>query len=76
MPRLGNELMIDNCISDLRQQSGLTQQDLADLISVTRATVVALERGGYNPSLELAFRVARVFGVRVDETFFVREESI
>lgn len=74
MPRLGPDMRIENCLPDLRQQTGLSQQNLADLVSVTRATIVALERGGYNPSLELAFRLSRVFGLRVDEVFFIKGE--
>jgi len=47
----------------------LTQQQLADLVGLTRQTIVAIEQGHYAPSLEAAFRIARVFGVTVDHVF-------
>ncbi len=72
MPRIEGKLNIENCIQDLRAEKGITQQQLADALEVTRATVVALERGSYNPSLELAFRIARYFRVGVEKIFKVR----
>lgn len=53
----------------------MTQDALARAAGVTRQTVIALEAGRYAPSLELAFRLARVFGRRVDDVFFWREET-
>jgi putative transcriptional regulator len=47
----------------------MTQQELADLISVTRQTVIAIERDKYSPSLEVAFRIAYVFGVPLEQVF-------
>lgn len=52
----------------------MTQDALARAAGVTRQTVIALEAGRYAPSLELAFRLARVFGKRVDDVFFWRDE--
>jgi putative transcriptional regulator len=51
-----------------------TQQELADLAGVTRGTIIALERGSYNPSLELAFRLARVFQTSIEKLFFERSK--
>ena len=51
----------------------LTQQDLAEQVRVTRQTIHALEKGKYNPSLELAFRIARHFGVTVEDVFEYEE---
>lgn len=48
---------------------GMSQQALADAIGVTRQTVIAIELGKYSPSLESAFRIARVFGVGVEDVF-------
>lgn len=70
MPRIEGKLKINNCIQVLRFKKNLTQQDLADAVEVTRATIVALEKGSYNPSLELAFRLAKFFKINVDELFF------
>lgn len=62
---------IGNHLRRLRFDHGeMTQDALARAAGVTRQTVIALEGGRYAPSLELAFRLARVFGKRVDEVFF------
>ncbi len=47
----------------------MTQQQLADLVGLTRQTIIAIEQGRYAPSLEAAFRIARVFGVGVETIF-------
>jgi putative transcriptional regulator len=47
----------------------MTQQELADVICVTRQTVIAIERDKYSPSLEVAFRIAHVFGVPLEQVF-------
>lgn len=61
---------ITNDIRRLRFERGeMTQQGLADACAVTRQTIIALEAGRYAPSLELAFRIARTFGVGVEEVF-------
>ena len=61
---------IRNRIRDLRgARDDMTQQALADRIGVTRQTVNAIELGKYSPSLEVAFRIAAVFGVPIDDVF-------
>ena len=61
---------ITNQIRRLRFEHGeMTQQDLADRTQCTRQTIVALEQGKYVPSLALAFRIARVFGLEIEEVF-------
>jgi putative transcriptional regulator len=61
---------LSNEIRRLRFEHGeMTQQDLADRAKVTRQTIIALEAGRYVPSLLLAFRIARVFDVKVDDLF-------
>lgn len=73
MPRK-KEPDLTNCIRDLRSaRSGMTQQDLADRVGVTRQTIVALEGGAYTPSLALALRIARVFGKTVENVFTLHE---
>lgn len=70
MPRIEGNLVINNRIQELRTAKSLTQQDLAESVNVTRATIIALEKGNYNPSLELAFRLAKFFKVGIDKLFF------
>ncbi|MFD5429242.1 helix-turn-helix transcriptional regulator [Streptomyces sp. NPDC127084] len=61
---------VTNSIRALRFAHGeMTQMELAERIGVTRQTVLAIEKGRYSPSLELAFQIARVFGVPLDEVF-------
>jgi putative transcriptional regulator len=64
------KIEITNSIRRLRFEHGeMTQQELADRVGVTRQTVNAIELGKYSPSLEVAFLVARTFGVGVEEVF-------
>jgi len=67
-----NEAPIPNRIAELRERAGLSRAELAARVDVNPQTIGYLERGEYNPSLALAFRLADVFGVLV-ETVFVRE---
>lgn len=61
---------IENMIRRLRfERDEMTQQDLAERVGVTRQTIIALEAGRYAPSLPLAVRIARVFGVSVEDVF-------
>ncbi len=66
---------MQNRLEEMRAQKGLTQQELADQVSVSRQTIISLERGRYNPSITLAFRLARLFGVSVEELFIYSEED-
>jgi putative transcriptional regulator len=61
---------VTNNIRSLRFAHGeMTQAELAERIGVTRQTIIAIEQGRYSPSLEMAFRIARVFGVPLDDVF-------
>jgi putative transcriptional regulator len=61
---------INNSIRRLRFDAGeMTQQQLADEVGVSRQTIVAIEKGNYSPSLELAFRIARLFQTTVEDVF-------
>lgn len=65
---------VRNRIRDLRAAAGdMTQQALADRVGVTRQTVNAIELGKYSPTLEMAFRIAAVFGVPLDRVFQFNE---
>ena len=67
---------VTNSIRALRFAHGeMTQADLAERVGVTRQTLIAIEQGRYSPSLEMAFRIARVFGVPLDDVFQYPEES-
>lgn len=69
------QIRIANRLHVLRAERRLTQEQLAKEVGVTRATIVAIEGGGYNPSLELAFRIARYFKADINAIFFVEEEE-
>lgn len=58
-----------NCLRDLRAQRQWTQAQLAEQLDVSRQTVNAIETGKFDPSLPLAFKVARIFGLRIEEIF-------
>ncbi|PZG41739.1 transcriptional regulator [Spongiactinospora gelatinilytica] len=61
---------VTNQIRALRFAHGeMTQSELADRLGVTRQTVIAIEKGRYSPSLEMAFQIARVFGVPLEAVF-------
>ncbi|MBB3869145.1 helix-turn-helix transcriptional regulator [Parageobacillus toebii NBRC 107807] len=66
--------MLSNRIVVFRAEKGWTQQDLAERVGVSRQTIAALEKNKYNPSLILAFRIARAFGKPLTEIFEFKEE--
>jgi len=63
-------------IRELREKLGLTQEALAEKVDVTRQTILFMEKGKYNPSLRLAYRVARVLGKPIEEVFSFEDEEI
>ncbi len=69
------QLRIVSRLHVLRAERRMTQEQLAREIGITRATVIAIERGDYNPSLELAFRLARFFGTDINAIFSAEEEK-
>ena len=75
MGRMTQKLKVNSRVHVLRAERRLSQQALGEEIDVTRATINAIESGDYNPSLELAFRLARFFGVGIEELFSVAEEK-
>ncbi|MGB5335435.1 MAG: helix-turn-helix transcriptional regulator [Woeseiaceae bacterium] len=67
---MAGKLPIRNRVRDMRERHGaMTQQQLGDAIGVTRQTVIAIEQNRYSPSLESAFRIARLFGAGVEDVF-------
>jgi len=61
-----------NKIKELRLDKNLTQEELAERVGVTRQTIIAIEKGGYVPSLELAFKIARVFQKKIEQVFLYK----
>ena len=64
---------MQNRVRELRTAAGLTQQQLADLVHVSSRTIISIEKGQYSPSLMLAYRMARVFGVTVEQLCCLEE---
>jgi len=60
---------VETRLKVFRAMRGITQEELAKEVGVSRQTVIAMERGNYNPSLELAFKIARFFDVRIEDVF-------
>lgn len=65
-----------NNLEELRNQRGWTQLELADQVEVSRQTIISLENGRYNPSILLAFRLANLFQLKIEDIFiYIPEES-
>ncbi|ASJ13074.1 helix-turn-helix transcriptional regulator [Thermococcus thioreducens] len=62
-----------NRLRELREDLGITQEELAKALGVTRQTIIAIEKGRYDPSLRLAFKIARFFNRRIEEIFIYEE---
>ena len=66
---------MDNRIRELRTACGMTQQELADAVSVSSRTIISLEKGQYNPSVLLAHKIAVIFGLPIEGVFVFDEED-
>ena len=64
-----------NRLEELRRARGIRQEELADTLGVSRQTISSLEKGRYNPSILLAFRIARYFGMQIEDIFIYQEEN-
>lgn len=64
-----------NRLEELRRQNGIKQEDLARALEVSRQTVGSLENGRYHPSIQLAFKIARYFNMRIEDIFIYEEDS-
>ena len=62
-----------NRIEEIRKEQGIRQEDFAKALGVSRQTISSLERGRYNPSIFLAFKIARYFGLTIEEVFIFEE---
>ena len=64
-----------NRLEEIRRAKGIKQEDLASALEVSRQTISSLENGRYNPSISLAFKIARYFGLSIEEIFIYEEEQ-
>lgn len=64
-----------NRLEAIRKQGGMTQESLAALLEVSRQTIGSLEKGRYNPSIILAFKIARLFDLQIEDIFIFEEED-
>ena len=62
-----------NCLEEKRKEKGMSQEDLANALEVSRQTINSLENGRYNPSILLAYKNARLFGCLIEDIFFDEE---
>ena len=68
--------MLQENILALRRKAGLSQEQLAEQLEVTRQTIISLENGKYNASLQLAYKIARHFGTTIEQVFVFEEVSL
>ncbi|WP_297282180.1 helix-turn-helix transcriptional regulator [uncultured Anaerococcus sp.] len=64
-----------NKLEEIRKEKGITQEELANALEVSRQTVGSLENGRYNPSIMLAFKIARFFNLSIEEIFIYEEDN-
>ncbi|AZP03759.1 helix-turn-helix transcriptional regulator [Jeotgalibaca ciconiae] len=64
-----------NRLEEIRKEKGITQEELANALEVSRQTVGSLENGRYNPSIILAFKIARFFDLSIEEVFIYEEDK-
>ena len=64
-----------NKLEEIRKERGITQEDLAKILEVSRQTVGSLENGRYNPSIILAYKIARYFEMSIEDIFIYEEEN-
>ncbi len=69
------EEYIKNSVQKARTELGITQEELAAKVEVSRQTIIAVERGNYTPSVLLALKIARVFKMQVEDLFMIRYEK-
>lgn len=67
------EVRMKNRLEELRKQRGIKQEELANALEVSRQTIGSLENGRYNPSIQLAFKIARYFHMTIEEIFIYEE---
>ncbi len=68
-------MALNNRLEEIRKQRGIKQEELAAALEVSRQTIGSLENGRYNPSILLAFKIARYFGMSIEDIFIYEEEE-
>ena len=63
-----------NRLEEIRKANGITQEELASILEVSRQTIGSLENGRYNPSIIIAFKIAKYFGLTIEDIFIYEEE--
>lgn len=66
---------MNNRLEEIRKQREITQEELASALEVSRQTISSLEKGRYNPSIILAFKIARYFNIQIEQIFIYEEEK-
>ena len=69
-------VVMKNRLEEIRSAHGMNQEELAKALAVSRQTISSLENGRYNPSILLAFRIAKFFGMQIEDIFIYEEESL
>ena len=69
------EVLMKNRLEELRKARGIRQEELAEALEVSRQTIGSLENGRYNPSILLAFKISRFFGLSIEEIFLYEEDD-
>jgi len=67
---------LNNRLEEIRKQRGIRQEELAAALEVSRQTIGSLENGRYNPSILLAFKIARYFDMKIEDIFLYEEDSL
>ena len=70
------EVHVKNRIEEIRKERGIRQDDFAKYMGVSRQTISSLENGRYNPSITLAYKIAKYFGMTIEEVFVFEEEDL
>ena len=68
-------MKMTNRVKELRKENNMTQQQLAELLGITARTVISLEKGDYNPSVLLAYKISEVFNVYIEDVFLFDESD-
>lgn len=71
----GRCFSVKNRLEEIRKSNGITQEELASILEVSRQTIGSLENGRYNPSIILAFKLSKYFGLTIEDIFIYEEEK-